>query len=571
MACAKFSLFKILIGVLVSSAFVACGSGAEIIERTVVVERVVEKKVVETVVVEKQIPGAKVVETVVVEREKPVVQTVVVEKIKEQPQKADPRPGRVIWSSGLDLSSPDPHVWSVDGDGQLFDKIYESLPDSPGWDEMVPGLATNWTVRSDFLTWAFKLRKDVKFHNGDRVTAEDVKWSLLRLRDHPQGNLKLQVAMIKEINIVDGDTIEIVTKEPAPTFPQFIAAGRVLSKQQASRDGERFFEKFIGTGPWQFDQWIPGTKFSFKRNEGWWGKFDPGAPTYLEHRPIPETATMVAALLVGEIDVADRLTSEPLALIDRSGIAKGIKRPGKEANEICMGSDRPPFDKKEMRQAMDLMVPRVEIVTKLTQQGVAAITRAPESSRWFPEDLKGKVKPFDIPAAQELMKKAGYKGEPIRLMTRSGRAPKDKEIAELLGEIWRGAGLNAKVEIVGDAAFSSRRAAGDYEMFMTGWPVNNPPHNFNQHMTGHKIGYHETHPDFWALTKAMAVETDPDKFLKMVKDIQRYMYNDPPCLPIWHFELFWGVSNRIEKFVNVGGVVPALYEESVLTPAARGR
>ena len=243
----------------------------------------------------KEVPVDKIVEKEVIKEvpvEKEVIKEVMVEKVIEvAPTKPDKRPGKVSWTSGQQLASPDAHVWAVGGDGQIFRHTFEGLTEEMGFGVGGAALAESWALDSDNVTWTFNLRKDAKFHNGDPVTAEDVRFSILRLRDSPVGNLKFQVKHVEDVHVIDTNTVQLVTTEPSPTNLIFVDAGRVYSAKQAEQDGERFFEKFIGTGPWKFDDWKPGTKFSWVRNDNWWGDFVDGAPTELEHRPIPEPAT----------------------------------------------------------------------------------------------------------------------------------------------------------------------------------------------------------------------------------------------------------------------------------------
>ena len=167
--------------ILALSFIIACGSPAEPV--------VVEKEVI------KEVPVDKIVEKEVI---KEVVKEVTVEKVVEvAPTKPDQRPGKVSWTSGQQLASPDAHVWAVGGDAQIFRHTFEGLTEEMGFGVGGAALAESWELDSDNVTWTFNLRKDAKFHNGDPVTAEDVRFSILRLRDSPVGNLKFQVKHVE--------------------------------------------------------------------------------------------------------------------------------------------------------------------------------------------------------------------------------------------------------------------------------------------------------------------------------------------------------------------------------------
>ena len=544
---------------LLLALVVACGSSAptEPVE-PVVIEKEVIKEVPRDVIVEKEVIRE-------VTKEVPVVREVV----REAPSKPDLRPGTISWTSGQSLASPDSHVWAVGGDAQIFRNTFEGITQDTGYGTSGPALAENWSLDPDNLTWTFNLRPNVNFHNGDPVTAEDVRFSILRLRDSPTGNLKFQARHVEDVIVVDPQTIRLVTKEPSPTNLLFIDAGRVYSAKQAEQDGERFFEKFIGTGPWKFDEWVPGTKFSWVRNDDWWGEFADGAATTLEHRSIPEPATAVAAVLSGGVDIVIRLANEPAEKFDEAAGYHSVSRPSAANTAFCVKADTPPFNDAKLRLAMDYAIDRKSIVEDITGFGTALAVRSSPDSPWTPPELEPRF--FDAEKVQQLVSESNYDDMEFRFITRTRRTPKDVEIAEFMTATWKQLGLNAKLEVLGDAAFSQRRKGGDYEIFLTSWGLTNPPHNFNAHMIGHQIGYHATHPDFQELSEAMATEMDPVKFDAKVQDIQRYLYNDPACYHIFTYPNLYGVSDRVQELVNISGEIYILYDQTVLTPHSRGQ
>lgn len=544
---------------LLLALVVACGSSApaEPVE-PVVIEKEVIKEIPRDVIVEKEVIRE-------VTKEVPVVREVV----REAPSKPDLRPGKISWTSGQSLASPDSHVWAVGGDFQIFRNTFEGITQDTGYGTSGPALAENWSLDPDNVTWTFNLRPNVNFHNGDPVTAEDVRFSILRLRDSPTGNLKFQARHVEDVMVVDPQTIRLVTTEPSPTNLLFIDAGRVYSASQAEQDGERFFEKFIGTGPWKFDEWVPGTKFSWVRNDDWWGEFADGAATTLEHRPIPEPATAVAAVLSGGVDIVIRLANEPAEKFGDAAGYHSVSRPSNANTAFCVKANTPPFNDAKLRLAMDYAIDRKSIVEDITGFGTALAVRSSPDSPWTPPELEPRF--FDAEMVQQLVSESNYDGMEFRFITRTRRTPKDVEIAEFMTATWKQLGLNAKLEVLGDAAFSQRRKGGDYEIFLTSWGLSNPPHNFNAHMIGHQIGYHVTHPDFQELTEAMATEMDPVKFDAKVQDIQRYLYNDPACYHIFTYPNLFGVSDRVQELVNIPGEIYILYDQTVLTPHSRGQ
>src|SRR5881296_3016148 len=153
----------------------------------------------------------------------------------------------------------------------LHDALVKPMP--AGWN--TPSLAESWSQSKDGLTYEFVLRKGVKFHNGDPVTAEDVKFSYERYRG---AGVKLLKDRVKEVQIVDPGRIRFVLKEPWPDFMTFYGtsatgSGWVVPKKYVEKVGDDGFKKApIGAGPYRFVSFTPGVELVLEAYEGYWRK-----------------------------------------------------------------------------------------------------------------------------------------------------------------------------------------------------------------------------------------------------------------------------------------------------------
>jgi len=188
----------------------------------------------------------------------------------------------------------------------MHDAMMKAMPDSP----MAPCLAESWTMAPDGLSYAFALRKGVQFHNGEALTAEDVKFSLERYRGSSSKTLKERVA---GVDIHDPHRLTIRLKEPWPDFPTFYAgatgAGWIVPMKYVQQVGEDGFKKApVGAGPYKFVSFTPGVELVCEAFDGYWRK----APSIkrLVFRVIPDEATRLAALQRGEIDTAYSIRGE---------------------------------------------------------------------------------------------------------------------------------------------------------------------------------------------------------------------------------------------------------------------
>src|SRR5207247_2070694 len=191
----------------------------------------------------------------------------------------------------------------------LHDALVKPMP--AGWN--TPSLAESWNQSKDGLTYEFVLRKGVKFHNGDPVTADDVKFSFDRYKG---SGAKLLKERVREVQIVDPGRVRFVLKEPWPDFMTFYGtsatgSGWVVPKKYVEKVGDDGFKKApIGAGPYRFVSFNPGIELVLEAYEGYWRKMP--SIKRLVLRSLGEETTRAAALKKGEVDIA-YLFSGPVA------------------------------------------------------------------------------------------------------------------------------------------------------------------------------------------------------------------------------------------------------------------
>lgn len=181
----------------------------------------------------------------------------------------------------------------------LHDALIKPMPGNPA----APSIAESWTLSDDRRTYEFKLRANVKFHNGDPVTADDVKFSFERYRGASNRAFKDRVSAVE---IPDQRTVRFSLKEPWPDFITFYAsatgAGWIVPKKYVEKVGEDGFKKApVGAGPYKFVSFVPGLELVVEANEHYWRKVP--AVKRLVIRSIPDETTRLAALKRGEVDI----------------------------------------------------------------------------------------------------------------------------------------------------------------------------------------------------------------------------------------------------------------------------
>jgi peptide/nickel transport system substrate-binding protein len=353
----------------------------------------------------------------------------------------------LVVAQGGDIAFFDPHMSTSANDIRVsfnvFDNLVARYPDQ----KLHPALATEWKLTAP-TTWTFKLRPNVKFHNGDAFTSADVKASLERTYD-PAAKTRVNTVFtsIERIEAPDPMTVVIHTKKPDPLLPARLAfyGGQIVPEKYLKSVGADAFNlKPVGTGPVKFGSWTKDDKAVLEANPTYWG----GKPDFdrMIVRAIPETAPRIASLLKGEVDAITQLPPD-------HGERVAANAPTRVAGALYAGlyvlavnSKVKPLDNPLVKQALSLAIDREAVVKELWRgRGIVPTGPIAKGDNHFDASLP--VLKYDAKEARERLKKAGYKNEEIVLETTVGYMANDKPMAEAIVGMWRDAGVNAKVEV----------------------------------------------------------------------------------------------------------------------------
>src|SRR5256712_3398418 len=288
----------------------------------------------------------------------------------------------------------------------LHDALVKPMPGNIN----APSLAESWSVSKDGLSYEFVLRKGTKFHNGDPVTAEDVKFTFERYKGSGATVLKEKV---KDVQAVAPNRIRFVLKEPWPDFMAFYGtsatgAGWIVPKRYVERVGDDGFKKApVGAGPFKFVSFNPGIELVVEAFPDYWRK----APSVkrIVMRSIPDEATRAAAVKTGEVDVG---------YLFGGAIAEELKRsPGIKVvapllygmywvDFLDRGDQKSPWHDRRVRLAASLAIDR-QAITQAEMLGFAKLTGSFVPSS-FEFALPIDPSPYDPKRAKQLLAEAGY-------------------------------------------------------------------------------------------------------------------------------------------------------------------
>ena len=327
----------------------------------------------------------------------------------------------------------------------------------PTTTELEPRLATSWSVSGNGLEWTFKLRPDVKFHDGTPFNAQAVKYTLDRVLDpkHPASKwgtwsfVRGYLAPVKEVVVVDPLTVKFVLKFPNATFLTYLAMPNlgIISPAAQEKLKSGFAATPVGTGPYQFSGWQRGVKLTLTRNEKYWGP--KGKAKTIIFRPIPEDQTRVAELLSGGVDVITNVVPDALDLLKKNPSTSVIRQPGLTIWYVALNTKKKPFSDVRVRRALNYAVDRQAIVRDvLKNTGEAATQFVPPASWGYAPDARKYA--YDPARAKALLAEAGYPNgfSTTFWVPDSGSGMQlPKEMATVIQANLASVGVKAKIEI----------------------------------------------------------------------------------------------------------------------------
>lgn len=406
---------------------------------------------------------------------------------------ADARPLR--WARSIDATTLDPHVANTGPNLLLGHQVYEPLIVRQFDGKMLPALATAWTLTRDPTVWEFKVRPNVKFHDGATLDADDVVFSLDRARSL-KSDMKSLLSSVETVTKADPLTVRIKTRGPDPLLPNNLTDVLVMDRGWAETHrvaepqdlagGEETVAatRSNGTGPYILVSREPGVKTVMRRNEAYWGRREvPLEISEIVYRPIRDNAARIAALLAGEVDFVQDV---PVGEIERLHELREFRvNTSPENRSIFLGMDvaskelrssslkgRNPFTDLRVRQALNMALDREGLHRSVMRgQSAPAGVIVPPFSNGYTADLD-RLPRVDVARARTLMREAGYEaGFDVTLHCTSDRYVADEGLCRAIAAMLEPIGIRVTplVQPASEHFPLVRRAELDF--YLLGWGV----------------------------------------------------------------------------------------------------
>ena len=390
----------------------------------------------------------------------------------------------LVYAQGADPRGLDPHLVDDGESAKVTFQIYEGLlkyaKDST---DIEPCLAEELpTVSDDGLTYTFKLRKGVKFHDGTDFNADAVKFNVERetvnkTEDMPYADFCY--SYVDHVNVVDDYTVEIVLKEKYTPFLANLAmvfGGPMVSPTACEKYNNNLNENPCGTGPYKFVSWNKDEKVVLERNEDYWGEAAKCDQVVI--KTIPDASARVTALQTGEVDIIDGIDPTMVDTLKADSNLQVDLSEGMNVNYMAYNTER--LQDPEVRKALSQAINVDEMVAAL-YNGFAtkADTILPTFLPGYSKDVKQVS--YDAEAAKKVLSAKGI--TKLTVMTYSNVRPYNTANGKVLAEAVQGylkeVGVDLDIQTYDWTTYKDKLQAGDYDICFYGWNGDNgDPDNF---------------------------------------------------------------------------------------------
>ena len=425
----------------------------------------------------------------------------------------------------------------------LHDAMVKPMPGQA----LAPSLAESWSASEDGLTYDFVLRKEAKFHNGEPVTAEDVKFSFERYRGTSHDLMRERVAAVQ---VSDPQHLRFTLKEPWPDFLTFYAsasgAGWIVPKKYVEQVGDEGFKKApIGAGPYKFVSFNPGVELVLEAFDQYWRKTP--MVKRLTFKVIPDETTRLAALKRGEVDIVYSVRGELAEELQRT---PGLTlKPAVVQGVFCIyfpdqWDPKSPWHDERVRRAASLAIDRQGTNEALTL-GYSLVTGNPVVADNYEFFWQPPAPVYDPAKAKQLLAEAGYPNgfDAGEYYCDSSYA----NIGEAVLDNFLMVGIRAKLRPIERAAFIKGYAEKTFKNIIQSGPgaFGNAATRLEAFVVKGGTFAYGNYPDIDALYQQQAVELNRQRREAILHEIQQLIYQRTIYAPIWQLAFINGIGPRV--------------------------
>lgn len=416
--------------------------------------------------------------------------------------------GNLIAAIAGEPDQLDPQKTSSYFSFEVLENVFDTLVEPDENLEMRPALAESWTVSPDQLTWTFRLRGGVTWHDGSPFTADDVVYSYRRIIDEKLSNVD-KFSAVTDVTAPDPSTVVVRVKEPTPNLLTNLGGfkGMAIVSRRNVESGE-IATRPMGTGPFSFASQRSGDSITLAANPNYWG----GAPKIpgVTYRFISEPSTALSALQAGEVDWTDSIPAQRVEQLRNDDSIHLAVTPSNDYWYFALNQARAPWNDVRVRRAIAYAIDRDAIV-QATSYGTAVANQLaiPEGNPWY---VRYDQYRYDLDEAKRLLDESGVRPTTLDMLVTS-EYPETVTAAQVIADNLAPLGISVNIRTVDMATWLDEQNTGNFDMLMMGWLGNIDPDDFYyaQHHTGGSNNAQKfSDPEVDRLLDAGRVETARD-------------------------------------------------------------
>ena len=454
-------------------------------------------------------------------------------------------------------SSLDPHLNTQLVSEAVRREIYDFLVVKDETGSIQPSVATSWENIDD-TTIRFHLRDDVVFHNGEKLTAEDVRFTLIRASEKSGSAPLFKVVDAEGTAVVDEYTVDLKLTEPfAPIFNYLSAPeGGILCKSAVEELGDDAFGRSpIGSGPLMLKDWVTGTSLELSRNEDYWGD----KPTYktLIVKFISEPANRTIELETGGVDVIYDVSTNDIARIQENEVLNLISGTGLKYTYITLNMKDETLKDARVREALACSLD-LESMVDAVYTGTSKVADSVMSSNIFAYKAIGSI-PYDVEKAKTLLAEAGYENG-LDVVAKCYDDATFINILEIAQNMWKEAGINADVRVMEYATFDEQGAKGEVQIGVSAFTAStaDPDQALGLWSTDYNSLLQGTDLQIDQYLKDGRSTYDDAERIAIYGEAQQYMWDTHYMIPLAYSDVIYATTNKVEGLECHPGNTPNL-------------
>lgn len=468
---------------------------------------------------------------------------------KKEEKKDVPKEKIVVVSQGSKPKTLDPNMYNEIPALFVTEQIFNTLFKIDENGDVVPELAESYEYISP-TELVIKIKKGIKFHNGETMTMNDIVFSINRMLEKPASRIMVEV--IDKVEVIDEITLKLVLKNSSAPLLYSLAhpMTAILNEKDTKAKNDMISIDPVGTGPYKFVSWGDGEKIEFVAFDDYYeGRANIDK---LVIRSITEPSSRLAALETGEIDIALSISPIDTEIVEKNEKLELISQPTTSTEYITLNTTKPPFDNKDFRAAINYAIDKQGIADSVFM-GMAQPANSIINPNVFGYSKEIPKYEYNPEKAKELIAKSGVKDTSFTLF--SNDASTRLQVAQIVQANLKDIGVEMKIETLEWGAYVQKTALGEHTSYIGGWVSGTSDadivlypllHSSSHGGAGNRAFY--TNKEFDKEVELGREKVDSEERKEHYKKAQMILHDEAPLIPLLYKNENIGINKRVKGF-----------------------